>query len=91
MTSTQLNQMANQIFAVWAEQNPRCRQGDYLSPQTNCILAFDAYFADVEFKDVQQILPRLKPKDFAALKKYIADGVEHYLLENAKILTFENT
>ena len=27
MTSTQLNQMANQIFAAWAEQNPRCRRG----------------------------------------------------------------
>ena len=86
MTTTLLHNLANALFSTWLEHNQEYGKGEYLSETTNFVLAFDEYLNKTPFIRIKELLPTLRQEEFADLKKYISDGIEHYLLENAKIL-----
>ncbi len=89
MTTTHLNNLANQLFSNWMKKFPECGKGEYLSEETNFVLAFDEFMSTSPFPLIKEILPTIKDSEFMPLKQYISDGIETYLLENAKILALK--
>ena len=84
MTNDELQHISDEIFKQFNAQNNHI-DGIYLSPQTNKLLAFENYMAQVSDADFF-VRYSLSATEVKQLRKFVEHGVEKYFSDNIKTL-----
>lgn len=86
MNHYELKKIADKIYIDFAENQKDEIHGEYLSPYTNQVLAFDKYFNNLTDDDIINKINHITEEDLIALRKLINEGIKKYLEENIKTL-----
>ena len=86
MNQYELKKIADEIYLDFAENYDNSTKGEYLSPYTNQVLAFDDYFNNLTDEDIINKINHISPEDLIVLRKLVNDGIKKYLEENIKTL-----
>jgi plasmid replication initiation protein len=76
----------NSLYLYFMATHPQAEDGEYLSADTNCILAFAEYVENADYNELKKAIPELRHSQLASLKQHISAAVEDYLLRHAKVL-----
>ena len=76
----------NSLYLYFMATHPQAEDGEYLSADTNCILAFAEYVENADYRELKKAIPELRYSQLASLKQHINTVVEEYLLRHAKVL-----
>lgn len=87
MYKDKLKNIADELFLGFTQEFPQSAKGDYLSPQTNEVLAFERYFNRLSDEQIRLLADTaLSPAELKRLRKIINNGIEKYLVQNIKTL-----
>lgn len=86
MNHYELKKIADKIYLDFTESQKNKIRGEYLSPHTNQVLAFDKYFNNLTDDDIINKINHITKEDLITLRKLINDGIKKYLEENIKTL-----
>ena len=84
MTSDELQKISSDLFNKFVNENSKI-DGIYFSAQTNQILAFEKYIAQLNNSELFRICD-ISDADVVQLREFITCGIAKYFSDNIKTL-----